>query len=142
MPFIQSLTKLFTSAWSIVREMVLNDEPFMQVLRVNRRRAVFSIVVMASLVFSAISFGVDARFVSILLSYVRLQRSYQDLETKYQKEHAELEKRHGQDHARDLPAGNATGRALAVPSGSGTGSDGADPRAQLRAALTDWTPEN
>ncbi|WP_233874237.1 hypothetical protein [Paraburkholderia adhaesiva] len=126
MPFFQTLLKLFTSVWSVVREMVLNNESFLEVLRQNRRRAIFSIVVMASLAFSAISLGVDARFVSILIRYVRLERKYQDLETASRREH-EM----GHPQAGHQPS--------APDARTGTTSD---PVTDLRSALTDWEPEN
>ncbi|MBB5409272.1 hypothetical protein HDG34_003213 [Paraburkholderia sp. HC6.4b] len=129
MPVFQYVTKLFTVTWSVVREMVLNDQPFTQVLRGNRRRAIFSVLVMSSFIFSVVSLGADARFVSILISYVRLQRQYQELATQYRE--------HDGEHASDHRAADAGHEAAASASAAQS-----DPVDRLRAALTDWEPDN
>lgn len=129
MPVFQYVTKLFTVTWSVVREMVLNDQPFTQVLRVNRRRAIFGVLVMLSFIFSMVSLGVDARLMSILISHVRLQRQYHELETQYREHEAE--------HTSSHPAADAVHEATAPASATQS-----DPVEQLRAALTDWEPDN
>ena len=143
MPFFAYVPKVFTSVWSVVREMVLSGESFMQVLRVNRRRAIFSIIVMASFIFSLVSLGADARFVSILISYVKLQRQYQNLETQYHNDH----KDHGKEPAPDLPVGNAVHHAhsdapASTATSVATSAAASGPVAELRSVLTDWSSAN
>lgn len=136
MPVFQYVTKLFTVTWSTVREMVLNGQSFTEVLRVNRRRAIFSIVVMGSFIFSVISLGADVRFVSILISYVKLQRQVQEREAQYQKEHIEHQTI---EEASGLQTPDARQPAhIDIPDSAAT----PDPVNNLRSALTDWTPEN
>jgi hypothetical protein len=136
MPVLQYVTKLFTVTWSVVREMVLNDQSFTEVLRVNRRRAIFSVLVMSSFIFSVVSLGADARFVSILIGYVKLQRQYQALETRHQKER---DTNQTAEHAPDQTAAN-----IEQPSRVKTPAFAAttDPVDELRSAFNDWTPEN
>jgi hypothetical protein len=73
---IEFVAKLVWSAWPFVKEMVLEGKSLANAFRTNKRRAIFSVVIMASFTFNLLNMGADLRFFSILGKYLELEKTY------------------------------------------------------------------
>jgi hypothetical protein len=78
---LEFVVKLLWTAWPFVKEMVLEGRSLKDVFQVNRRRAIFALIIMASFLFNILNFGADARMISIMSKYVKLQKQYQSVLT-------------------------------------------------------------
>jgi hypothetical protein len=78
---LEFVVKLLWTAWPFVKEMVLEGRSLKHVFQVNRRRAIFALIIMASFLFNILNFGADARMFSIMSKYVKLQKEYQSVLT-------------------------------------------------------------
>jgi hypothetical protein len=78
---LEFVFKLLWTAWPFVKEMVLEGRSLKHAFQINRRRAIFSIVIMASFLFNILNLGVDGRMVTLLMKYVKLDKTYQALVT-------------------------------------------------------------
>ncbi|WP_144106734.1 hypothetical protein [Paraburkholderia sp. BCC1886] len=84
MNLIEFIFKLVWSAWPFVKEMVLEGKSLREAFRANRRRAIFSIAVMASITFNVLNIWSDIRLVTLLDKYVQLQNAYDHLSKQKQ----------------------------------------------------------
>lgn len=73
---IEFIGKLVWSAWPFVKEMVLDGKSLAYAFKNNQRRAIFSIVVMASFTLNVVNLSADVRLVSILAKYVEVEKQY------------------------------------------------------------------
>jgi hypothetical protein len=73
---LEFVFKLLWNAWPFVKEMVLDGRSLKHAFQFNRRRAIFSVVVMASFAFNMLNFGIDGRMVSVMMKYVKLEKDH------------------------------------------------------------------
>lgn len=73
---LEFVIKLLWNAWPFVKEMVLEGRSLKHAFQFNRRRAIFSVVIMASFAFNMLNIGVDGRMVSVLVKYVKLEKDH------------------------------------------------------------------
>lgn len=73
---LEFILKLLWNAWPFVKEMVLEGRSLKHAFQFNRRRAVFSVVIMASFAMNILNIGVDSRMFSVLMKYVKLEKEH------------------------------------------------------------------
>jgi hypothetical protein len=88
---IEFVFKLVLSAWPFVKEMVLEGKSLGYAFKNNTRRAVFSVVIMASFAFNVVNIGADLRVFSIVGKYVKLDKAYKTSEAQNVKLKAQLQ---------------------------------------------------
>jgi hypothetical protein len=76
---LEFVFKLLAAAWPFVKEMVLEGRSLTHSFQFNRRRAIFSVAIMASFLFNIVNLGADARMFSIMTKYVKLEKVYQGM---------------------------------------------------------------
>ncbi|SAK59193.1 hypothetical protein AWB81_01806 [Caballeronia arationis] len=107
---IEFIGKLVWSAWPFVKEMVLDGKSLAYAFRNSKRRAIFSIVIMASFTLNLVNLSADVRLLSILAKYLEVEKEYKTSRAEVIRLKARVERDclPPEPAAASLPAASAT----------------------------------